>query len=60
MLPGARGEDDAEFQKYLATLQSKKRGKKQQESWIKRLVKRLLRWISLFRKSENIAKKKKA
>ena len=56
MLPGARGENDAEFQQYLATLQSKKRRKKQQESWIKRLAKRLLRWRGLFRKSKKKTK----
>jgi hypothetical protein len=31
MLPGARGENDAEFQQYMATSQSKKRGKKQRK-----------------------------
>ena len=31
MLPGARGENDAEFQRHMATSQSKKRGKKQRK-----------------------------
>jgi len=31
MLPGAKGENDAEFQQYMVTSQSKKRGKKQRK-----------------------------